>query len=108
MDFKEFLEDVQKGEARRDLFLVPSVVVRKFEMQRLMDEAHVLGLDPRMNQSDGVIAFKQSFAMFRVAHAYVDASLRGISLTGIHGTDCLDQYDRAEDAKLNLKLMVRE
>ena len=107
LDFTDFLEAVKREDVRRDLFICENTAKVRYEMQRLMDEAFAMNLNPMMRGMQNVIAFGISFGMFKVAHPFLDAALRGIQFTAIQGLDQLDKYDDMDSVKKNLEAQVR-
>jgi hypothetical protein len=105
--FKDFLEAVKRGDERRDLFICKNKAELKYEMQRMMDDAFAMNLNPQMRITQNVINFGPSFAMFRVVHPFLDMSCKGIQFNAIQGLMQFDMYENMEDVKKNLEMQVR-
>ena len=105
--FKDFLEAVKRDDTRRDLFICANAGMVRFEMQRIFDEANVLELNPHHARLERVITIGPSFAMFRVAHPFMDLPLRGLHFNAIQGLHHLDQYETGDQVKENLQAQIR-
>jgi hypothetical protein len=105
--FKDFLEAVKRGDERRDLFICKNRAEVKYEMQRMMDDAFTLNLNPHMRATQNVINFGPSFAMFRAVHPFLDMSCKGIQFTAIQGLMHFDMYEDMGDVKKSLEAQVR-
>ena len=105
---KLFLDAVQEGQFRRDLFLFEKNIHRQLFKLELVDDANARGMHGVIASSSNVIWFDDgSEAVLRVGHAYVDREFRGSEFTAIHGTECLAEFPYYKEISEALRARVR-
>lgn len=105
--FKEFLDAVERGEVRRDLFLFDSSIECKDAVIELFSEANERHLCALASGSRGTVVFAESFAVMRVAHVRIDEEMRAFEFTAIHGLDALSKHERSVEMRANLLARIR-
>lgn len=106
-DFKEFLDAVEAGEPRHDLFLYPNRALRERAVVDLFNEAGKRGLCPIVRSAQKQVIVGTSVAAVRIVHEYIHRELRSVFLTAVNGLEALDKYPDIEPVKNELRALVR-
>lgn len=106
--FKDILDAAKHREREHTvLFLTRTAAERKRQIQRLVDEAHAMGLAPFVSHLNQTVAIAGCTAVFRVAYSRIHDELRGRIFTDIQGLDALHGLDNADGIKRELAHRVR-
>lgn len=107
--FKEFLDAVQAGDARRDLFLMPHKEELLHQMSYLSELSDARDLDCMVLGARQAVHYPKGYAQFRIAHANLhrETALKGYTWTAIHGLDTLNGFPDAHLMKQELMSRVR-
>jgi hypothetical protein len=107
LDFKDFLDAAERDDGYRALIICKDDPAVKYEMQRLMDEAHERGLQPIMWGTQRGVTIGTAFAMFRKAHPFLDTSLHGLVFNAVYGMDYLNMYRDIDRVIKAIKAQIR-
>lgn len=105
--FKGFCRQAEEGACIRALFITASKFEREAQQLDMLNVANARDLPVLFKEAKRELFIRNSTALLRIAHPYLDRELAGLEFHFIHGLDLLNVFEDGEAIIANLKSRVR-